>query len=89
MPSLNFALKDFFRDDKMKLWIIGISAFFLFWISMFVSDFILKHVRRSKMVGLLFVLLAGLIAFEFYDSNQIVAGSSVFVGFTGARILMK
>jgi hypothetical protein len=73
----------------MKLWAIGISAFFLFWVSMFVSDYILKKVRRPKIVGVLFILLAVLIGFEFYDKNQIIAGSSVFVGFAGARILMK
>jgi len=73
----------------MKLWAIGISAFFLFWASMFLSDFVLKKIRRPKIIGLLFVLLAVLIGFEFYDKNQIIAGSSVFVGFSGARILMK
>jgi len=73
----------------MKLWAIGISAFFLFWASMFLSDFVLKKIRRPKIIGLLFVLLAVLIGFEFYDKNQIIAGSSVFVGFAGARILMK
>ena len=73
----------------MKLWAIGISAFFLFWVSMFVSDYILKKVRRPKIVGVLFILLAVLIGFEFYDKNQIIAGLSVFVGFAGARILMK
>jgi len=73
----------------MKLWAIGISAFFLFWVSMFLSDFVLKKIRRPKIIGLLFVLLAVLIGFEFYDKNQIIAGSSVFVGFAGARILMK
>ncbi|MBT3368107.1 MAG: hypothetical protein HN416_13215 [Nitrospina sp.] len=73
----------------MKLWVIGISAFILFWVCMFLSDYILKKVRRPKIVGLLFVLLAVLIGFEFYDKNQIIAGSSVFVGFAGARILMK
>jgi len=73
----------------MKLWVIGISAFILFWVCMFLSDYILKKVRRPKIVGLLFVLLAVLIGFEFYDKNQIIAGSSVFVGFAGVRILMK
>jgi hypothetical protein len=73
----------------MKLWAIGISAFFLFWASMFLSDFVIKKIRRPKIIGLLFVLLAVLIGFEFYDKNQIIAGSSVFIGFAGARILMK
>ena len=73
----------------MELWAIGISAFILFWVCMFVSDYILKKIRRPKIVGLLFVLLAVLIGFEFYDKNQIIAGSSVFIGFAGARILMK
>ena len=73
----------------MKLWVIGISAFILFWVCMFLSDYILKKVRRPKIVGLLFVLLAVLIGFEFYDKNQLIAGSSIFVGFAGARILMK
>ena len=73
----------------MKLWVIGISAFILFWVCMFLSDYILKKVRRPKIVGLLFVLLAVLIGFEFYDKNQLIAGSSVFIGFAGARILMK
>jgi len=73
----------------MKLWAIGISAFFLFWVSMFLSDFILKKIRRPKIIGLLFLLLAVLIGFEFYDKNQIIAGLSVFIGFSGARILMK
>lgn len=77
------------KGEEMKLWIIGLLAFILFWISMFLSDFILKHIKRSKIVGLLFILLAILIAFEFYETNQLVAGSSVFIGFTGARILMK
>ena len=73
----------------MKLWAIGISAFILFWVSMFLSDFVLKKIRRPKIIGLLFLLLAVLIGFEFYDKNQLIAGSSVFIGFTGARILMK
>ncbi len=73
----------------MKLWVIGISAFFLFWASMFLSDYILKKIRRPKIIGFLFVLLAVLIGFEFYDKNQLIAGSSIFVGFAGARILMK
>lgn len=73
----------------MKLWVIGISAFFLFWVSMFLSDFILKKVKRPKIIGLLFVLLAVLIGFEFYDKNQIIAGLSIFIAFAGARILMK
>ena len=73
----------------MKLWAIGISAFILFWVCMFVSDYILKKTKRPKIVGLLFVLLAVLIGFEFYDKNQLIASSSVFIGFTGARILMK
>jgi len=73
----------------MKLWAIGISAFILFWVCMFLSDYILKHIKRPKIIGFLFILLAVLIGFEFYDKNQIIAGSSVFVGFAGARILMK
>jgi hypothetical protein len=73
----------------MKLWVIGISAFLLFWVCMFLSDFVLKKVRRPKIIGLLFLLLAVLIGFEFYDKNQLIAGSSIFVGFAGARILMK
>ena len=73
----------------MKLWLIGILAFVLFWISLFLSDYILKHIKRPKIIGFLFILLAVLIGFEFYDSNQLVAGSSVFIGFAGARILMK
>jgi len=73
----------------MKLWVIGILAFVLFWISLFLSDFILKHIRRPKMIGLLFILLAVLLGFEFYEKNQLVAGSSVFIGVAGARILMK
>ncbi len=73
----------------MKLWIIGGLAFVLFWGSMFLSDFILKHIRRPKMIGLLFILLAVLLGYEFHDKNQLVAGSSVFIGFAGARILMK
>jgi hypothetical protein len=73
----------------MKLWAIGISAFILFWVSMFLSDYILKKVRRPKIIGFLFILLAVLIGFEFYDKNQLIAGSSVFIGFAGARILMK
>jgi len=73
----------------MKLWVIGISAFILFWISLFLSDYILKHIKRPKIVGFLFILLAVLIGFEFYDQNQMVAATSVFIGFAGARILMK
>ena len=73
----------------MKLWVIGISAFFLFWASMFLSDYILKKIRRPKIIGFLFVLLAVLIGFEFYDKNQLITGASIFVGFAGARILMK
>jgi hypothetical protein len=73
----------------MELWAIGISAFILFWVGMFLSDYILKKVRRPRIVGLLFVLLAILIGFEFYDTNRLIAGSSVFIGFAGARILMK
>ena len=73
----------------MKLWAIGIGAFILFWVSMYVSDFILRKIRRPKIIGFLLVLLAALIAFEFYDQNQLVAGFSVFIGFAGARILMK
>jgi len=73
----------------MKLWAIGISAFILFWVSMFLSDYILKKVRRPKIIGFLFILLAVLIGFEFYDRNQLIAGASVFIGFAGARILMK
>ena len=73
----------------MKLWAIGISAFILFWASMFLSDYVLKKIRRPKIIGLLFLLLAVLIGFEFYDKNQLIAGSSIFIGFTGARILMK
>ena len=73
----------------MKLWMIGISAFILFWVSMFLSDFVLKKIKRPKIIGFLFILLAVLIGFEFYDKNQIIAGSSVFIGFAGARILMK
>lgn len=73
----------------MKLWVIGISAFVLFWASMFLSDLVLKKIRRPKIIGLLFILLAVLIGFEFYDKNQIIAGSSIFIGLAGARILMK
>ena len=73
----------------MKLWAIGISAFILFWVSMFLSDYILKKIRRPKIIGFLFILLAALIGFEFYDKNQLIAGLSVFIGFAGARILMK
>jgi len=73
----------------MKLWAIGISAFFLFWVSMFLSDYVLKKIKRPKIIGLLFILLAALIGFEFYDKNQILAGSSLFIAFAGARILMK
>ena len=73
----------------MILWAIGISAFILFWVSMFLSDFVLKKIRRPKIIGFLFVLLAVLIGFEFYDKNQLIAGASIFVGFAGARILMK
>jgi len=76
-------------DGNMKLWVIGISAFILFWISLFLSDYILKHIKRPKIVGFLFILLAVLIGFEFYDQNQMVAATSVFIGFAGARILMK
>ncbi len=76
-------------DGNMKLWVIGILAFVLFWISLFLSDYILKHIKRPKIVGFLFVLLAVLIGFEFYDQNQMVAATSVFIGFAGARILMK
>ena len=73
----------------MELMMVVILAFVLFWGSMFLADFILKKIRRPKMIGLLFILLAVLIGFEFYDKNQLVAGASVFVGFTGVRILMK
>jgi len=73
----------------MELWVIGISAFFLFWVSMFLSDYVLKKIKRPKIIGLLFILLAALIGFEFYDKNQILAGSSLFIAFAGARILMK
>jgi len=73
----------------MELMVAVILAFVLFWGSMFLSDFILKHIKRPRIIGLLFILLAGLIGFEFYDKNQLVAGSSVFVAFIGARILMK
>jgi hypothetical protein len=73
----------------MKLWVIGILAFVLFWISLFLSDFIVKHIRRPKIIGFLFILLAVLLAFEFYDKNQMVAGAAVFIGVAGARILMK
>ncbi len=73
----------------MKLWAIGILAFVLFWISLFLSDFIVKHIRRPKIIGFLFILLAVLLAFEFYDKNQMVAGAAVFIGVAGARILMK
>jgi len=73
----------------MKLWVIGISAFLLFWVCMFLSDYILKKIRRPKIIGFLFVLLAVLIGFEFYDKNKLIAGASIFVGFAGARILMK
>ena len=73
----------------MKLMVVVILAFVLFWGSIFLSDFILKHIKRPKIMGLLFILLAVLIGFEFYDKNQLVAGSSVFVGFMGARILLK
>jgi hypothetical protein len=73
----------------MKLWAIGISAFFLFWVSMFLSDYVLKKVKRPKIIGILFILLAVLIGFEFYDKNQVIAGSSIFIAFAGARILMK
>ena len=76
-------------DGRMKLWVIGILAFVLFWVSLFLSDYILKHIKRPKIVGFLFILLAVLIGFEFYDKNQLVAGSAVFIGFAGARILMK
>ena len=73
----------------MKLMVVVILAFVLFWGSMFLADFVLKHIKRPKIIGLLFILLAVLIGFEFYDKNQLVAGSSVFVGFIGARILLK
>jgi len=73
----------------MKLMVVVILAFVLFWGSIFLSDFILKHIKRPKIIGFLFIFLAILIAFEFYDKNQLVAGSSVFVGFIGARILLK
>ena len=73
----------------MELMMVVILAFVLFWGSLFLSDFILKHIKRPKTIGFLFILLAVLIAFEFYDKNQLVAGSSVFVGFISARILMK
>ncbi|MCJ7684498.1 MAG: hypothetical protein MUO68_09415 [Desulfobacteraceae bacterium] len=73
----------------MELMVVVILAFVLFWGSIFLSDFILKHIKRPKIIGLLFILLAVLIGFEFYDKNQLVAGSSVFVGFIGARILLK
>ena len=73
----------------MKLMVVVILAFILFWGSIFLSDFILKHIKRPGIIGILFILLAILIAFEFYDNNQLVAGSSVFVGFIGARILLK
>jgi len=73
----------------MELMVVVILAFVFFWGSMFLSDFILKHIKRPKIMGCLFILLAVLIAVEFYDKNQLVAGSSVFVGFMGARILMK
>jgi hypothetical protein len=43
----------------------------------------------TKKKGRFFILLAILIGFEFYDKNQIIAGSSIFIGFAGARILMK
>lgn len=78
-----------FKNDNMILWAIVLGAFFLFWVSLFLSDFILKNVKRSKMIGLLFILLAVVIAFEFYPENKLVAGLSVFVAFTGARVLMK
>ena len=73
----------------MKLMVVVILAFVLFWGSIFLSDFILKHIKRPKIIGLMFIFLAVLVAFEFYDKNQLVAGSSVFVGFLGARILLK
>jgi len=73
----------------MKLMVVVILAFVLFWGSIFLSDFILKHIKRPKIIGILFIMLAVLIAFEFYAKNQLVAGSSVFVGFIGARILLK
>ncbi len=69
--------------------VVVILAFVLFWGSIFLSDSILKHIKRPKIIGFLFILLAVLIGFEFYDKNQLVAGSSVFVGFIGARILLK
>ena len=73
----------------MELMVVVILAFVLFWGSIFLSDFILKHIKRPKIIGFLFILLAVLIGFEFYNKNQLVAGSSVFVGFIGARILLK
>jgi formate-dependent nitrite reductase membrane component NrfD len=72
-------------DGNMKLWVIGISAFLLFWISLFLSDYILKHIKRPKIVGFLFILLAVLLVFEFYDKNQMVAGAAVFIGVAGAE----
>ncbi|MBL7217165.1 MAG: hypothetical protein ISS62_05690 [Desulfobacteraceae bacterium] len=73
----------------MELMVVVILAFVLFWGGMFLADFILKHIKRPKMMGCLFIFLAVLIGIEFYDKNQLVAGSSIFVAFTGARILMK
>jgi hypothetical protein len=73
----------------MELWVIGISAFILFWACMFLSDYVLKKIKRPKIIGILFILLAVLIGFEFYDKNQLIAGLSIFIGFAGARILMK
>ena len=77
------------KDESMELMIVVGLAFVLFWVSLFLSDYILKHIKRPKIIGLLFILLAVLIGVEFYDKNQLVAGSSVFIGFAGARILMK
>ncbi len=73
----------------MELMMVVGLAFVLFWASLFLSDYILKHIKRPKMIGMLFMLLAVLIGFEFYDKNHWVAGSSIFIGFAGARILMK
>jgi len=56
---------------------------------MFFSDYVLKKIKRPKIIGILFILLAVLIGFEFYDRNQLIAGLSIFIGFAGARILMK
>ncbi len=73
----------------MELWIIGILAIALFWGSMYLSHFILKKIKRPKIIGFLFILLAVLIAFEFYEKSRVVAGFSVFIAFAGVRILMK